>query len=381
MNSVKKYSGKAVNRAGEDLVSSLDEDDFSKFEAAMATLSYWRFSHERALEEAFQLLQKTASKKDKTAIFAKRLKRFPSIVGKLRRFEKMKLKNMQDIGGCRAVLNSTKKVDQVARELRKRPEFKNGGSIRCKDYIREPKEDGYRGYHIIGHFNNSEGESRNIEIQLRTRLQHCWATALEIIDIFTGQALKSNIGEKDWKEFFIHVSGQFALMDSIHLFRDKSDDEKLTLYEEILSNNVASMASSIEVERYRKKLSVDRKLQSFAHSVRIVDQQVQEDDVQGYVLLEIDTDGGTVTTTLFPEESSKEAEEYYTSAEKASADSTSMVVALVSTTAVGGVKEAYPNFFADSTEFIANLSIVFSAVERAGRPNSFVSWLKKANLG
>ena len=67
------------------------------------------------------------------------------------------------------------------------------------DYIDNPKVDGYRGYHLIGAFPDKDGDRRLIEIQVRTSIQHDWATALEIVDLFTGQALKSNQGKK-WKK-------------------------------------------------------------------------------------------------------------------------------------------------------------------------------------
>ncbi|MBS4052178.1 MAG: hypothetical protein KGZ69_13355, partial [Methylomonas sp.] len=44
--------------------------------------------------------------------------------------------------------------------------------------------------------------------------------------------------------------------------------------------------------------------------------------------------------------------------EKKSAGQSNLVIALVSTTAVGGIKDAYPNYFADSTEFLRHLLIV-----------------------
>ncbi len=75
-----------------------------KFLLAMDVLSFWRFSHEIPLEVALSILQKATLEQDKNAIFAKRLKRYVSIVFKLKRFPKMKLKNMQDIGGCRGIV-------------------------------------------------------------------------------------------------------------------------------------------------------------------------------------------------------------------------------------------------------------------------------------
>ena len=201
-----KYSGKQVINAGEKFLSDDIFINKTQLNDALDILSYWRFSHESALENALKMLEDISLKIDRKAIFAKRLKRFASIVKKLRRFPDMKLKNMQDIGGGRAIIANPKKLQKVVRELRRRPEFKNSNEkIRYKDYISSPKEDGYRGYHLIGKFNNGLGGKRNIELQIRTRLQHDWATTLEIVDLFTGQALKSNQGEANWKNFAIFL--------------------------------------------------------------------------------------------------------------------------------------------------------------------------------
>src|SRR5690606_39699271 len=42
----------------------------------------------------------------------------------------------------------------------------------------------------------------DIEIQIRTRLQHAWATAVETVDVMKGTDLKSGGGTPDWREFF-----------------------------------------------------------------------------------------------------------------------------------------------------------------------------------
>ena len=246
MKDIKNYSGKQVIKAGDMLIDPNITED--KFEEALDILSYWRFSHEKPLAYALNLLQSISLKIDKSAIFAKRLKRFISIKNKLLRFETMNLKNMQDIGGCRAVVANSKKLTQIVRALKSRGEFKNvKGEIRYKDYVKNPKEDGYRSYHLVGYFKNHIGV-KNIEIQIRTRLQHDWATALEIVDLFTNQSLKSNQGRESWKEFFKNVSEQFALMESIHLFNlDKAN--KTEEYLAIVNKNELFKKSFLTVNR------------------------------------------------------------------------------------------------------------------------------------
>jgi len=221
-----KYSGEQINKAGEKLLREDLVANEPEFDAVLDVLSFWRSEHDLPLKHALEVVQKISLQKDRKAIFGKRLKRFASIVKKLQRFQSMDLRNMQDIGGCRAIVANQKKLYQILRELRRIDEFRwSDGRHRVKDYIERPKEDGYRSVHIIGNFPNDSQVRRKVEVQLRTFIQHYWATALEIVDLFTDQALKSNKGDADWRAFFRIVGEHFAVMDEIHLF-DQLDHQR-----------------------------------------------------------------------------------------------------------------------------------------------------------
>ena len=156
MTKLKKLTGKQINKCG-DCIANQEKYSASEYSEAMDVLSQWRYAHEAPLELALEMLENAALKIDSKAIVAKRLKRTASIKSKLKRFPNMNLKTMQDVGGCRAILSNKKKLNQVVRELRAKSEFKGGdGSIRCSDYISNPKDDGYRGYHLIGSFDAME---------------------------------------------------------------------------------------------------------------------------------------------------------------------------------------------------------------------------------
>ncbi len=328
----------------------------------MDVLSYWRLTHELPLEKAFLILQDVTLKKDTKAIFAKRLKRYVSIVLKLARYDKMKLKTMQDIGGCRAILTNEKKLFKVLRELKKIKEFKlPNGRFRTKNYIKKSKSDGYRSYHIVGVFPNNDGSERKIEIQLRTQIQHYWATALEIVDLFTGQALKSNQEDAIWKIFFLNASKQFAIMEGIHLFGVMSYKDKLISYKNELSKDQEAFLSCKTTRTYCDQLDVFEKLDAFAGSLKIIDNKLDEKSNAGFVLLIIDTSKKMVDSRIFEETESEAAEKEYIKYEKDAASNKGVIVALVSTTAVGGIKEAYPNYFADSSEFAKHLKLIMWA--------------------
>lgn len=355
-----KFSGKEIDRAGRKF---MDTDtilkDKKEFDRIMDVLSSWRFCHEEPLNDALRILKNTVRPNDKNAIFAKRLKRHVSIYNKLRRFPQMTLRNMQDIGGCRAILKSEKKLRKSVRDLKNCPEFQTAsGRVRSKDYIKNPKPDGYRSYHLVGRFAGSNTKPRNVEIQLRTRLQHHWATALEIVDLFSGQALKSNQGNPDWERFFAQTSRQFAVMDDISSFLDLAQTDQFRLYGARVRKQKPLMQSCREVQKYMKKLKVIKKFEAFASSIDILDKQIQEYDKSSYILLKIDTLKKEVSTSVFKKGDTELASQEYIAAEKQAAHRDDYVIALVSTSKVGGVKEAYPNFFADSSDFLTRLTMI-----------------------
>lgn len=344
--------------------------DKARFDHAFGVLSFWRSSHEYALLDAFDMLAVLSEEVDKNALVAKRLKRHVSIVRKLERNKnnRMQLKNMQDIAGCRVVVSNKKRVYQLVRLLKKRHDFRaKNGERKYKDYIEKPKADGYRSYHLIGQFPRSGQQKKYVEIQIRTRLQHSWATALEIVDLFTGQALKSNAGDKKWMDFFANIGHQFAIMDEMHQYEKLTSKEKLRNFSaQLHKKDVGSSERESNLRAYKlaHQLKVVTIFNAFAHSLKTIDAHYIPTEEEGYVLLMIDLKSLVLNAESFGKDRTKEAERKYTEEEKLAANDTNKVVALVSTNAIGGIKEAYPNFFADSTIFLENLDIVMGSHQR-----------------
>lgn len=361
-----RYSGKAVSRAGDALLcpSILEDDRASDFTAAMDVLSWWRLSHEKPLELAFRKLQLVSKKYEKNSIYGKRLKRFPSIVLKLKRFEKqgMKLRTMQDVGGCRVVVGSQKRLYKILRELKLNPEFMHSdGRYRIKDYIKNPKDDGYRGVHLIGQFEGLYG-NRSIELQLRTRTQHAWATSVEIIDTFTGQALKSNQGQQVWSDFFSKISFLMAEMDRLHSFDNLDVSKKAKRFSEYVKEQgqrkFAILYKCAEIYRIDAHLHVRKKFSAFSGSLKVLQSEEELADISKYVLVEVNMRELVVSTTEFSRDDAEGAERQFTELERKFSNSPNYVVALVSSSAIGGIKEAYPNFFADSGRFLDCLDVI-----------------------
>ena len=103
---VPKYSKNQVNEAGRTVIDPVG--DIFKIFDAMEIVNNWRASHNFPLNTFQNSLRRKGSKVDKNCIVAQRIKRMWSIEDKLVRYPTMNLSQMQDIGGCRAVLPKIK---------------------------------------------------------------------------------------------------------------------------------------------------------------------------------------------------------------------------------------------------------------------------------
>jgi (p)ppGpp synthase/HD superfamily hydrolase len=186
-----QYSRRQVDTAGEIFAS--ESPDFEELNEALGTINNWRSSHSRPLYTFRLGLRRHAEKVDDNALVAQRIKRLSSIYFKLSLSPNMKLSQMQDIGGCRAVVSSVHDVRQLVKRY-KASDIKHK-LLSEDDYIQHPKTSGYRSYHLIYKYFSDKKATHNglrIEVQIRSQLQHAWATAVETVGTFVRQALKSS---------------------------------------------------------------------------------------------------------------------------------------------------------------------------------------------
>jgi putative GTP pyrophosphokinase len=142
------FSKGEVNRAGEVVATQLrnanegrfptTRDEVEQFARSIEVVDWWRGEHARPLTLVAANLRYYAAEVGPPVV-AQRLKRLPTIAGKLIREPKMKLARMGDIGGVRTVVPNQDAANSVARHLRK-----NWTITRFSDYVAEPKADGYR---------------------------------------------------------------------------------------------------------------------------------------------------------------------------------------------------------------------------------------------
>jgi len=344
----KKYSKSKTDSAGE-LLKKKAGTERDKNEALLI-LSNWRASHSYPMHIFTKRLKRTAEQLNKSAITAQRLKRVPSIIKKLNRKysgkrASMKLTQMQDIAGCRVVLSNMELVNKLYNSS-----YSTGSDIKHikvneKNYIMNPKSDGYRSIHLVYKYRSDKKgkEIYNgllIEVQIRTNLQHIWATAVETVDIFTGQAIKSNAGEKEWKHFFKLVSSAFAMIEGTPIVPNTTSDKKELF---------------LEIKKIEKELNVISKMKKWTDSVRLFDSILKKNAKFQFFLLELDTIQEKLTISAFSKEKEAEAIQSYADAEKKIFGRRAYDVVLVGTDTYTQLKKAYPNYFIDTKQFINKL--------------------------
>lgn len=339
-------SKKEVRRAGDVLrSSSASENDV---DSAIQVLSRWRACFYRPINTFQALLRKKI--KDlgiKDAIVAQRLKRTPSIVIKLERFPSMQLDRMQDIGGVRAVLNSVDEVREIHESLVK-GRHKHSPVQPPKDYIAQPKDDGYRGIHQVFKYSTSQHEELKgmpVEVQIRTKLQHYWATAVETLGVIEKSSFKTGIGDEKFKKFFRLSSALFSIEEHQPVISSLRNKTKSEIVDEF---------TSLEME-----LGVFDKLSSFTSVVRAVS-GVENKKSDGYYLLMLDAEKKRTSFIPFAADQQALAEQVYTIIEQQERNNPNVDVVLAAAGDMKSLRTAYPNYFVDTRAFITSLKRIYS---------------------
>lgn len=347
----------AAKRAGRllatDIVYSeidgVPEDILEAFKIAHA----WRVSHSYPMRiEQLRLAHR--AKKFGGAVTASRLKRMASIRKKLKGTT-ISLDQMQDLGGCRVILPNIQSVREFQAEF----EEANAERIKwSKDYISEPKASGYRSSHlIIKPALKGDREAHNkqtLEIQLRTHLQHVWATTQEAIGYMRGENLKGGEGCPKWLRLLELMGAQLAMAEGqpIGPHVPQSTQELV-----------------LEISALEADLSAIETLAGFNLAADY--QQNANWQKAEHFLVHLDTVRGTVSVRPQRSFGAADFDNFGDSSEK-------VQTLLVSVDSVESLASAYPNFFLDVSEFLTHLKRATGNEEK--RPMSSESAIDKINV-
>lgn len=329
-------SKKQINHAGQILASESD----SKSEA-YEIVEGWRASHSYPLRVIQTVLARSARSVNRFAITSGRLKRMESIQSKLRRKERMDLVRMNDIGGCRAVMWNVTEVPKLVAKLQQI--FITDGPFKPRyyDHIQNPKKDGYRGIHIaVQYHTNRQSRAelcgRRIEMQIRSTLQHAWATAVETVDLFANEQLKFGRGSGTWARFFALSSAMFARQEN--------------------SPPVTGTPNSIsELTDELRLLWIGLKVPHLLSGWVIAMTRISPYVEGANFLLTVDSEKKEVKITPFGPDYLSEAISAYAAAEEEARTNISLDSVLVSVDKLADLQTAFPNYYADTADFLKSL--------------------------
>jgi hypothetical protein len=373
------YSKKEVRRAGDIIAGSLPWSDETRDEIlhAFQIANNWRNAHAYPMRSIRASIVWCMSRHSIKGLTAARLKRMQAIRRKLKRV-RLNLEQYQDLGGCRAILSSVDDVRRVREFVRQhsRHEVRNEN-----DYISEPKDDGYRGIHTIllyrGRGEDRVFDDRRIEVQLRTEMQHSWATGIEAVGLFRGEDLKAGQGDARWLRLFHLMSAEIAEAEGCPLPPDAPSQQK----------------RRTEIRDLSLGLDALNDLDKLGHAVDWAAFAVQPIDKPKYYLLKYDRGAGLVSVS--PHNNPIEATDSYGQAELdvRGLDRDDAAIVLIEADKIENLKHAFPNYFGDVRHLRNRLQMIVEGetgkvytVKRQEvvpprpkeRPDQ--SWLRRRNL-
>ena len=284
-------SRKQANAAGEILKELRDQQNSEEYGKQISILNAWRHQHEEPAQIFFKKLVGIINKYP-DAMATYRLKRKESILKKLYRSNgNFELGAMDDIAGCRAIVNSVSEVYEVYNEILN---LKEAGEIdikKTKDYIKNPEKSGYRSLHIIIKQTLKQEDidrQYRIELQIRTKLQHYWSTAVEAM---------SEIDNVEYKDPTLVSEGNTRIQSCLQFFKvisklfaccENNDDElKEELVNSVRTNdNFKEIIKDLKAARNSVTINMQKNIAKSGEGLYLLElsRETQELTIHSYTM-------------------------------------------------------------------------------------------------
>lgn len=241
----KRPSNTSVRKAGStvrrylrnpDPPSQEDEADLADAARVIAT---YRACYSAPMVRVDRILRQLCDTAGMEVQVTHRLKRLPTILGKINRPDNTDLSRMEDIGGCRVVAENVSDLWAIRRYVLN--EFKDCVH-RERDYVANPRATGYRAVHLIV---KEPTTGLKIEIQLRTPRMHEWADLVESFNRVLSEDFKQD-GTHVVQEFMKLQSKVFASKEELGPALSKPEIDKLSILKRGVQELLDSVRAAVE---------------------------------------------------------------------------------------------------------------------------------------
>jgi len=174
-------------------------------------------------------------------------------------------------------------------------------------------------------------------MQIRSQLQHAWATAVETVGTFLQQALKSSQGDEGWQRFF-------ALMGNAMAMRERRPP--------VPNTPTGKAELTAELKRMVTDLDVVTKLSGYSTALEIIEGDASLKDAR-YFLLELIGAEKQIRVMGFKANQLDDATDQYLETEKKIAGQLGSQAVLVSVKSARSLRRAYPSYFLDAGRFLS----------------------------
>lgn len=291
----------------------------------------YRKAHLQPLSETTIELQLLMANYGAPYYIAQRIKRKPQIVRKLNRLS-VRLTQLQDIGGCRIIVQKNIDVDKLLEYLKRQVVKQQIFTIeKITDYRERGRDDtGYRALHVI-----LKRSGFHLELQIRSRVQHYWSESIERTSVIYGHHLKEKEGDPQVIKYFKSLSDVFF---------------------EIEASRKPSIAHRIEVDRLRE---VCEKIISTSDRHKVFDSFVNEDIIKTLTEKETRNNGGGLNNWILVFDwnagafvswdvvgrNSNEAVEAYIEYERQYSADAGYEVVLIGSSEIATVRQTHSHYF------------------------------------
>ncbi len=211
-----------IHKLGKKLRKNPTEEDLKR-------LDEFRRTYDEIDNKANSLVRELLEKQKGYNYTPRKRKTQQSIIAKLRRSPNMALYSMQDVAGCRIVLeggiSSANKIIAILDEGFTQSDW--------EVEVKERNKDGYRATHII-----VKQKKKCFEIQIRTFAQNVWANIIEqLCDESNSLKYGGSEGEQELMKKLVDLSDKFCKLDkqSFNIVVDYQEEIRKEI-EYVLSN-------------------------------------------------------------------------------------------------------------------------------------------------